>query len=536
MAKKDLLKNADALTQKAKNEIAAKKGTLVGNYSKWLEESEKNKALENTDLTPAVPVSKYPLYQGTATPTTDTGTSTKDYTKWTVSETVPTTTPTPTETEGGYEQWVPDTETKTEAVTVVPEGEGEQKVEGEGVPKVEGEKGETEESGFAKWLASDPAMQQRMKQAEADFYKNRAGYGVSGETLAQSGLIGSGWSSAMDAAAYSAMQAEKAGIRSEGYAKWLNEGGDTGGNVSAKVSTLFNDFLAEGITELTEADNARYIASGWSQSDIDEAKALLKDYRDKEKAESATRFRESLNTLMGDGTAADFLGSFGVSTEGMTDKEINDAIDASVEQAFKDNLITEEERSAYYKAGQIVDEDTTLWTFEEMAEKTSNSVTNAKKYLDEGKLTKADYDEILKTAYDKLGVSEIRVGDAGEDFTSATDIKITVNVNGNKRTYTFDRAGKMMITDKQYESTLNRLFGDSPLAVCNEKYYFQYKDGEWVEIGVKSGSKGGKDEGNDVLRVVAEYVNASGMKEVKEPVKIDQGWGNSIKSEQVYIR
>ena len=379
------------------------------------------------------------------------------------------------------------------------------------------------EGGFAKWIETDPAMQARMRQAESDYYRNRAGYGVQGENLAQSGLIGSGWDSHMDATAYAAMQAEKAGVHSEGYAKWLGdqeaakaEGTANDERLNTDAQSVFSFLVDQGKEKVTDADLSYFYGLGFSKDAIDKAVTAYNDYSAKNKSEVSNTFKDSLNTLMGEGTAADFLGSLGVSTEGMTEDEINATTDAAIEQAFKDGTLTAEDRSAYYKAGQILDEDTSLWGLKEMAEKTANSVANAKTYLDEGKITQADYDEIVKTAYDKLGVSEIKIGVEGETFTSATDIKVTVNVNGNKRTYTFDRAGKMQITDKEYEGALSRLFGDSPLAVYNGKCYFQYQDGEWTEIGVKAESKGDKSEGNDVLRVIAEYVAGSGMKAVKE--------------------
>jgi hypothetical protein len=61
------------------------------------------------------------------------------------------------------------------------------------------------------------------------------------------------------------------------------------------------------------------------------------------------------------------------------------------------------------------------------------------------------------------------------------------------------------------------------LAVNDGKLYFQYAKGKWTEIGTKVGSKGTVEQGNDVLRVVCEYVMANNLQLV-------DGSGNSIPS------
>ena len=518
MAKKDLLKIGDDLKQKEKNETAAKKWSLVDVYSKWLEESEKNKKLENTDLTPEVPVatlpnpSTYTPYQGTATPTTDTGTGTNDYTKWTdgATDTVPTKTPTPTDTEGGYTQWAPvdvdtKTETKTETEPVVPESE--QKVEGE----LNGEgKVETEESGFAKWLASDPTMQQRMKQAEADFYKNRAGYGVSGETLAQSGLIGSGWSSAMDAAAYSAMQAEKAGIRSEGYAKWLNEGGDAtaNGKISATGSEIFQTMLDNGFTEMTDAYRAQLTALGYSQSAIEEADKALKDYLDKSKAETGANIQEQLGKLSEGESVENVLSALGVNTSGMDADTIGTTFGNYLDQAFEEGFITAEERSKYLtddalKDIEALDVDADNKT---LASTAAGIVDTATKLKDT--LTEADYKNLIDSAFDTLNVRKIELGKEG---MPADEVRITVqDADGNTKTIVADWTSN---PKDSLEKELTKLFGSASLAVYDDKIYYQYTSGGWREIDVKvgptflGGSQGSQSYGIKVLKTVAQYIS-----------------------------
>lgn len=488
-------------------------------YEKWLDTSNANKGLENTDLTPAVPTvaapsatpttewlkSTYTPYQGTATPTTDTGTGTNDYTKWTEGETAPAPAVTPTD---DYSNWsggeIPtDTEPKPETVVT----EGEQKVEGE----LNGEgKVETEDSGFAKWLASDPTMQQRMKQAEADFYKNRAGYGVSGETLAQSGLVGSGWSSAMDAAAYSAMQAEKAGIRSEGYAKWLNEGGDTGGNgsISEAGSSLFNILLEEKITEFTDSEKAKYLALGWSQEAIDEADAAMKNYTRIAREEMVKNVSTIFDKFIADEDYDAFLSANGADLSNMTEGEKAPYFVSVVEAAVKEGLVTPEKASAAITKALIVEDDTTSVKIKDRVENAAGSIAIDEKIR--GMISEEDYSRLVKSAYDSLGITKMYVDDSFGDLKAASTINIEVK-NTKGKTETFKATALGAFSAKGLDDTLTGQFGNASLAFYGDSCYYQYEKGKWAKIKIDSTSYGNSALRSNLLRVVATYVGENGV-------------------------
>jgi hypothetical protein len=378
----------------------------------------------------------------------------------------------------------------------------------------------TTDNGFAKWLETDPAMQARMRAAETDYYKNLATYGAQGEALAKSGLIGSGWSEYLKGNAYSAMQAEKAGVRSEGYAKWFGdqeaakaEETATAEGLNAAAQTVFSYLVEQGKESITDADLSYLYGLGFSKDAIDKAVTAYNDYSTKSKVEDKDKIETELNKITDGGTASDFLASFGISTEGMDENQIKGAIVGAVAQAVKDGTLSTEKASAFIKSEIIVDEDTSNTTIKKRAKNAADSIA-----IDDSvkaMLTDEDYSEIVKAAYDSLGIQKIyvdtntlEVDNEGYVFDIVIDIK---NTKGETERFRADWGGHYRVSDGDLLGSLNSEYSGATLAYYNDKCYFQYAPKKWTEIKMKGESYGNKKLGSQILAVVSTYVGNNGI-------------------------
>lgn len=508
-------------------------------YDKWVMDKAKNEVIANTDTTPSVG-GVFEKYVTNLTPGigATTGapqgalrstpkvvspgnvdasgapigspstpyTETEDFAKWvaekgftyengkintnptqtTPTETTPTVTPTPDQTTTDTNQ---SEQTNTAPPTVSTETE----------------------SGFAKWIESDPTIQARMRQAESDYYRNRAGYGVQGENLAQSGLIGSGWDSHMDATAYAAMQAEKAGVRSGGYAKWLGdqetakaESAANADRLNADAQTVFSYLVEQGKESITDADLSYFYGLGFSKDAIDKAVTAYNDYSAKNKAEVSETIKTDLNKVTESGDAKGFLESVGVDTSVMDDETLAATMGSYVEKAFAEGSITAEDRSKHYASDIMKDiEEISPTDSKKSVASTAAGVIDAATAIKD-KLTEADYKALVDSAFDAINVVGIGLGKEGHP---AGDV--TIRVRDNNGDVTEITADWDSNPSNSVEKELTKQFGSASLAVYKDKIYYQYKSGGWREIDVKVGwgSEGTTAYGRDILKVVAQYVS-----------------------------
>jgi hypothetical protein len=517
----------------------------TGTYAQWVTDTDTNAKIENTDQTPSAASTFWGKWNASlnsaanaavnganlaikhsvvspgnvdasgapiGSPTTP-YTETEDFAKWVADNgftyengkinTNPTQTPTETPSTST------PTDTKTETSGTVNED-----------TKTETKAPVTDESGFSKWLATDPEIQARMRAAETDYYRNLSTYGAQGEALAKSGLIGSGWSEYLKGNAYSAMQAEKAGVRSEGYAKWLGdqeaakaEGTAIDENLAADSRTVFSYLVEQGKESITDADLSYLYGLGFSKDAIDKAVTAYNDYSTKSKVEDKDKIETELNKITDGGTASDFLASFGISTEGMDENQIKGAIVGAVAQAVKDGTLSTEKASAFIKSEIIVDEDTSNTTIKKRAKNAADSIA-----IDDSvkaMLTDEDYSEIVKAAYDSLGIQKIyvdtntlEVDNEGYVFDIVIDIK---NTKGETERFRADWGGHYRVSDGDLLGSLNSEYSGATLAYYNDKCYFQYAPKKWTEIKMKGESYGNKKLGSQILAVVSTYVGNNGI-------------------------
>lgn len=512
------------------NVLNKNKKNTTATYEQWAVDAENNARIENSDQTPSATSNfwrKWNMAVGSAVQGAASGAGLDS--KYGVAAPVKETPKlpespyrenmaslgVPTSSLGAFSKWSPTNQSQPTNVSTPP-ATGEQKEEVKTTPAPAPV---TDESGFSKWLATDPEMQARMRAAETDYYKNLSTYGAQGEALAQSGLIGSGWSEYLKGNAYSAMQAEKAGVRSEGYAKWLadNEAKAPEGTVSEQSAAIVNTLLENGMTEITDSYAQMLAGLGYSTDDINQAKESLAKYTESMKAEESKKHKTAVETLISGGSEADFLTSMGIDYSGLDEDGVTKATDEAIEAAYKNGTLDEATRSAYYKATMILDEDMTGWSIGKTADAASGSVESAGEYLKEGKITENDYKQIVDAAYNALGISKIEISSSAShnetlQGSQTDDIVVYVNVRGKQRKFIFNTTGHGNITKSETLDVLNSNYGDSVLAAHEGNHYYQYKPGKWMQIGVTAGSKGTKDEGNDILRVVAQYVSDKKLK------------------------
>lgn len=418
----------------------------------------------------------------------------------------------PTSSTGAFSKWSPTNQSQPTNVSTPP-ATGEQKEEVNEDTKTETETKApvTDESGFSKWLATDPEMQARMRAAETDYYKNLATYGAQGEALVQSGLVGSGWSEYLKGNAYSAMQAEKAGVRSEGYAKWLADNettSGTDGTISEAGSSLFKSLIEEGITEFTDAEKAKYLALGWSQQAIDEADAAMKNYTSTAKDEMVKNVSEIFDKFIADEDYDAFLSAYGADLPNMTEEEKATYFVSVVEDAVKEGVVTPEKASAAITKALIVEDDTTFVTIKDRVENAVGSVAIDDKIR--GMISEEDYSRLVKSAYDSLGITKMYIDDKFGDLKAASTINIEVK-NTKGKTETFKATALGVNSAKGLADTLTGQFGNASLAFYGDSCYYQYEKGKWAKITIDSTSYGDSALRSNLLRVVATYVGQNGV-------------------------
>lgn len=368
------------------------------------------------------------------------------------------------------------------------------------------------DEGFAQWLKADPAYQEALKKAQGDYDRALATYGARGEALAQSGLVGSGYSDWLGAQAYADMQEQKQTAFDKGYSQWLGEKEKAELEAKAEEEKLkieqadvVNHLINNGISTDTDLENAAaYLKTqGYSDASIQ----YMRDYYTSQKEQAKTNASNAMKQFETDGDVAAFVAGLGYTMpeanedgSALSEEQIATYSMNAVEQAVKDGKISREEASAHYKLHDIFDPDDIAGKSLEDANDTIYKVVRtAEAHKD--KMTEADYKEVIKSAYDALGSPEIVVGKQGNKFR---EVVFRVNVNGKTVMYTADITGESRAsTETEYK--LNEAYGNATLALYNGKVYYQYGDDKWVEIGTKAGSPGSKSEGNNALRVVAAY-------------------------------
>jgi hypothetical protein len=160
-----------------------------------------------------------------------------------------------------------------------------------------------------------------------------------------------------------------------------------------------------------------------------------------------------------------------------------------------------------------VDEDTSNTTIKKRAKNAADSIA-----IDDSvkaMLTDEDYSEIVKAAYDSLGIQKIyvdtntlEVDNEGYVFDIVIDIK---NTKGETERFRADWGGHYRVSDGDLLGSLNSEYSGATLAYYNDKCYFQYAPKKWTEIKMKGESYGNKKLGSQILAVVSTYVGNNGI-------------------------
>ena len=116
----------------------------------------------------------------------------------------------------------------------------------ETVPKTDAESpstGETEPTGYAKYLADNPELAEADRRAEAEYARALPTYGALAERMAQAGIHG-GYSDYLQGVAYAKMQDAK----QQGYAALTGNGG-VEGTTNAQIGAMYEMFGKGGYTD-----------------------------------------------------------------------------------------------------------------------------------------------------------------------------------------------------------------------------------------------------------------------------------------------
>ena len=422
---------------------------------------------------------------------------------------------------------------------------------------------ETDASGYAEYLAQHPEIGEAEKKAESEYARQLANYGVNAENLAQMGIHG-GLGEYVNASAYAQLQERKAEIGKEarqGYAAYL-QNKEANSAVRGKIYSYLtgrgyededgNTVQGVNLTAIKNDEDyamakAMYkqdlIGRGASEADIDAALADVDSMRQTIQQQTKTDIENSFAERATNGGVIDqdqLLESFGYNVKqgydlsGNAFEEDNEAFESrkgqyvlqALDTAVENGWITPEQRSATIKDGlpmySAAYSKYKTNDIEGKGKKLSDSVLSAVVMHDQGKITDADFKQILADAEERIKAEGVTIKYEKRPGWDNIEVKI-----GTTETIHADDFGN--VTPAK-EEELNKRFGNE--ASVNEKgiiaidfdgsttkdddgklqynYTLYYREGEnarWQKLRTKEGSvsdtNGGARTGDNWLAVLA---------------------------------
>lgn len=388
---------------------------------------------------------------------------------------------------------------------------------------------ETEPTGYAKYLAQHPELAEADRRAEAEYARSLPTYGALAEQMAQAGIHG-GYSDYLQGVAYAKMQDAKQQNEEAartGYAALANGGANgastglygllTGGSYTDENGNVVQGYDLLGLSdEEYEANKPvlkAHLSQTYSPEHIDEAFASVEKTR-KAQADANKGQASKLLTNYASKSVSedDVLRAFGYDPETVEDKA--DAIHFALDMAVRDNLISPEQRSEALKSNLSIyktDFDGEGW--KEKGDDIYKSVTTA---IEDG-LTEGDLNAVIADAVAKMGVKKISYVNPEMDIHA--DLRITLE---NGVTLKADSNGK---ASKAVTNALNKDYGNLPLAIYEDKLYYQpYSNGEWHILKTKVGSPGTTAQGDNYFGTIARIMMLNKESVGKRPANKDAEW------------
>ena len=425
--------------------------------------------------------------------------------------------------ESPYNYGAPKVETATKPATV-PKTETPATVK---TGAVSPSTGETESTGYAKYLAQNPELAEADRRAEAEYARALPTYGALAERMAQAGIHG-GYSDYLQGVAYAKMQDAKqqnAEAARAGYAALTGNGGtvmsDTAKELYKNLLSEYGDQIA-GITDETQfaqfEDLFRSANKGlYSDADIESALKQAREYRTTQKTiDTATVTQGIADYTTGEGGDNDLLRSLGYDPATFIDPQGEKESDAAyaerygeafikaVNEAYKANRIDKPQHSAILTTAMpIFDEDFGTMDWKDKGVSIAASIDLAIN----GDLTDEDYAKVVEKVKEHLksvGVESIYYDHQGIGRSSNLDIKI----RGGAKNFEDIHADQVGGNITQAEKNKLAEYNDLPLAYLvnsdgTTTLYYQNEHG-WRQLKTKGGSTSGSpDLGNNWYKAIA---------------------------------
>lgn len=395
--------------------------------------------------------------------------------------------------------------------------------------------GDTELTGYAKYLADHPEYAETNRRAEAEYARAMPTYGALAEQMAQAGIHG-GYSDYLQGVAYAQMQNAKQQNEEaarQGYKDYLAQqeaarDGNGGAVMSENAKALYQNLLSEygdqiaGITDETQyaqfEDLFRAANKGlYSEADIESALGQAREYRTTQKnIDAATVSQGIANYTTGDGGDNDLLRSLGYDPatfiEPQGEKESDEdyakrygkAFISAVNDAYKENRIDKQQHSAILTTAMpIFDEDFDTMDWKDKGVSIAASIDLAIN----GDLTTEDYAKVVNSVKEHLksvGVESIYYDHQGIGRSSNLDIKI----RGGAKNFEDIHADQVGGNITQAEKNKLAEYNDLPLAYLvnsdgTTTLYYQNEHG-WRQLKTKGGSTSGSPKlGNNWYKAIA---------------------------------
>lgn len=387
--------------------------------------------------------------------------------------------------------------------------------------------GETEPTGYAKYLADHPELAKADREAEAEYDRALPTYGALAERMAQAGIHG-GYSDYLQGVAYAKMQDAKQQTEEAartGYAALTGNGGtvmsDTAKELYKNLLSEYGDQIA-GITDETQyAQFENLFRSAnkglYSEADINSALGQAREYRTTQKnIDTATVSQGIADYTTGEGGDNDLLRSLGYDPatfiEPQGEKESDEAYAerygkafiAAVNEAYKANRIDKKQHSAILTTAMPISDE----NFDTMDWKDKGAFIAASIDLAiNGDLTDEDYAKVVEKVKEHLksvGVESIYYDHQGIGRSSNLDIKIRGGAKNYEDIHADQVGGDITAAEKKKLEQ----YGDLPLAYLvnsdgTTTLYYQNEHG-WRQLKTKGGSTSGSpDRGNNWYKAIA---------------------------------
>ena len=396
--------------------------------------------------------------------------------------------------------------------------------------------GETEPTGYAKYLADHPEFAEAGRRAEAEYARSLPTYGALAERMAQAGIHG-GYSDYLQGVAYAQMQNAKQQTEEAARAGYAALTGNGGAVMTDNAKALYQNLLSEygdqiaGITDETQyaqfEDLFRSANKGlYSEADINSALRQAREYRQTSLNNAKANTQDLVKQYgAGEKTSDDILAAYGISIVQGIDKNGNEMKDGEsdedyekrkqeavrwvLSQAVKDDLIDDKKLSATVKNKlAIYDADFGNKSWKSAGEDIYNSVSTAIDDKEGGVLSGADLQTVLNDAISAMGVSSISLDYIGGGSEIHPDLKLTLK-DGTKLKADYNGRATDTVSEE-----LTRKYGNLPLVVYDKQLYYQYPtdDGRgnltytWYKLKTKTGSPGTTKQGDMYFATVAKIM------------------------------